>query len=66
MNARSDSDILFSRVHAEVLDSLDEELEMEVDNERGLLLNQAGDQPASNGMGRAKYFRELFRLKASW
>ena len=40
---RSDTDALFRRVHGEVIDSFDEELEMEIDDERlAKLLTDAG------------------------
>ncbi len=53
------------RVHAEMLDSFDEELEMEIDDERMNALvaeatNQGGDGVDLN---RSFYFRELFRLQ---
>lgn len=51
------------RAHADLLDSYDEELEMELDDNRldELLL----DAPASSGSGmdRRLYFKELFRLQ---
>jgi polyphosphate kinase 2 len=52
------------RIKAEILDSLDEELEMELDDDR--LQELIGDPNAgqfANGMDRGLYFKELFRLQ---
>ena len=59
---------LRERVNQEMLDSFDEELEMEVDDGRmeRLLDDVTGrpeDHAAKAGMDRRKYFRELFRLQ---
>jgi len=57
---------LQQRIDAELVDSLDEELELELDDDRlaGLI---GGEPGAENGrfgaMDRALYFRELFRLQ---
>jgi polyphosphate kinase 2 len=53
------------RIHAELLDSFDEELEMEIDDERmnaliSEAMNPTGD---SHGVDRNFYFKELFRLQ---
>ena len=54
-----------SRVHAEMLDSFDEELEMEIDDDRlNKLIAEAtipGDE--TTNLDRNFYFRELFRLQ---
>jgi len=53
------------RINGEMLDSLDEELELEIDDDRlaKLLAETAGDQPDSNAIDRRFYFKELFRLQ---
>ncbi len=46
------------RIHQEIMDSLDEELEMELDNQRlGTKIN------ANRNIDRKKYFKELLRLQ---
>ena len=47
-----DFDKLYRHVHAELVDSFDEELEMEIDDE------------ARSSVERRRYFRELFKLQA--
>jgi len=59
---------LKQRARADMLDSFDEELEMEIDDGRmeRLLDEMAGhpdEQRARSGMDRKRYFRELFRLQ---
>jgi len=53
------------RMEADLVDSFDEELEMELDDDRlAALVNEAGGAgEASIGGERHKYFRELFRLQ---
>jgi polyphosphate kinase 2 len=52
------------RVQAEMLDSFDEELEMELDDERMDELVAAATQPTDKGdLDRHFYFKELFRLQ---
>ncbi|MBL8471209.1 MAG: polyphosphate kinase 2 [Rhodocyclaceae bacterium] len=53
------------RVQAEMLDSFDEELEMEIDDARlDALFDKATHQSAdAAGIDRRRYFRELFRLQ---
>jgi polyphosphate kinase 2 len=46
------SDALYQQIHQEVLDSFDEELEMEIDDGGG------------SSVERGRYFKELFRLQA--
>jgi polyphosphate kinase 2 len=49
---------------AETVDALDEELELEIDDERlAMLLREVGDAPADESFDRIRYFRELFRLQ---
>lgn len=54
----------FRRVHDEMVDSFDEELEMEIDDDRlaKLLADMAG-HPERETIDRRVYFRELFRLQ---
>ena len=62
-----DRSTLSERVHAETLDSFDEELEMELDDGRmdRLLddITQDVDEHRPEGIDRRLYFRELFRLQ---
>jgi polyphosphate kinase 2 len=53
------------RVHAEMLDSFDEELEMEIDDDRmNHLISEVTASPGTAGdTDRAFYFKELFRLQ---
>ena len=55
---------LDSRVRDELVDSFDEELEMEIDDARlNKLSEELLERPDSEGMDRTVYFRELFRLQ---
>jgi polyphosphate kinase 2 len=48
-----------------MLDSFDEELEMEIDDERlAKMLEANAEQPGPEGIERKRYFKELFRLQA--
>ena len=61
---RSYTDTLFRRVHGEVMDSFDEELEMELDDERlTKLLTDIAEEPNEQTIDRHRYFHELFRLQ---
>ncbi|MDQ5917649.1 MAG: polyphosphate kinase, partial [Pseudomonadota bacterium] len=53
------------RIHAEMLDSFDEELEMEVDDDRMNYLIAESSVPADQEMDESRhfYFKELFRLQ---
>ena len=53
------------RIHAELLDSFDEELEMEIDDDRMNALIAEAMNPAGDGidLDRNFYFKELFRLQ---
>jgi polyphosphate kinase len=52
------------RVRAELQDSFDEELEMEIDDERlAEMFGKLSNRPAPQGMERKRYFKELFRLQ---
>jgi len=53
------------KIRAEAVDSFDEELEMELDDDRlDKLLSDAGEAAESGQLDRRIYFRELFRLQA--
>ncbi len=55
---------LYRRIHGELVDSLDEELEMEIDDDQlAALLAGVADQPAPETAERRFYFRELLRLQ---
>jgi polyphosphate kinase 2 len=52
------------RIHAEMLDSFEEELELEIDDDRlDALTNELSDHPAGDTVDRRVYFKELFRLQ---
>src|SRR5262245_33759259 len=52
------------RVEFDLADSLDEEYEMELDDDRlDRLLSETADHAREDGMDRRVYFRELFRLQ---
>jgi polyphosphate kinase 2 (PPK2 family) len=53
---------LRDRIHDELVDSVDEKLELEIDDHRlNALLEESGD--ITHGMDRRKYFEELLRLQ---
>src|SRR5262245_33737193 len=55
---------MHERVRAEMVDSFDEELEMEIDDERlAQLLADASTPPDAETIGRQTYFRQLFHLQ---
>jgi polyphosphate kinase 2 len=57
-------DALRDRVNREMEDSFDEELEMEIDDDRlDSLLNDMAEQPDRETVDRRVYFKELFRLQ---
>ncbi len=58
------SDALQRRVNADMIDSFDEELEMELDDDRlSAMLEPTQDYQSPESMDRRLYFRELFRLQ---
>ncbi|HUO45062.1 MAG TPA: polyphosphate kinase 2 [Burkholderiales bacterium] len=62
--ADAGSGALFQRIHADLIDSFDEELEMEIDDERlARMLGELADHPAPEAIDRRFYFKELFRLQ---
>jgi polyphosphate kinase 2 len=55
---------LDSRVRSDLVDSFDEELEMEIDDDRlNKLIAEFADRPELPSMDRSVYFKELFRLQ---
>ena len=63
-NENTASGALYRRIHGEMVDSLDEELELEIDDLRlEELLADVEDHPAKDTLGRQLYFRELLRLQ---
>ena len=65
MKSDSHSDVAHAeRIRAEMLDSFDEELEEEIDDQRlARLLDNASEHPEIVGLSRSFYFKELFRLQ---
>ena len=58
------SETLRQRVEFDLADSLDEEYEMELDDDRlDKLLSETADHRSEDGIDRRVYFRELFRLQ---
>jgi polyphosphate kinase len=52
------------RLQAEMLDSLDEELELEIDDHRlDALTSKISGKTIGEGVDRRVYFKELFRLQ---
>ena len=54
-----------SRVYDEMLDGFDEELEMEIDDDRmnALIADVVNSEVEGGGLSRSFYFKELFRLQ---
>jgi polyphosphate kinase len=64
MSDSSDRDTPQQRIYADIIDSFDEELEMEIDDDRlAALLGDLADQPDQQTVERKVYFKELFRLQ---
>jgi polyphosphate kinase 2 len=60
----ADGDRLAERVRAELVDSFDEELELELDDDRlAGLLEGLAEHPRPEAIERRRYFSELFRLQ---
>jgi polyphosphate kinase 2 len=58
------SSALYRRVHGELVDSFDEELELEIDDERLTgLMAEIGEHPETQTLSRRFYFKELLRLQ---
>ncbi|MCB1484710.1 MAG: polyphosphate kinase 2 [Hyphomicrobiaceae bacterium] len=59
-----DPEKLSNRIRAEIQDSFDEELELELeDDTAGRALDDAIEHPEITGLERTSYFKELFRLQ---
>lgn len=65
-NTIDSSNTLSQQLYAEMLDSLDEELEMELDDQRleALVVDAGAPQQTRGGLDRRLYFRELLKLQA--
>jgi polyphosphate kinase 2 len=62
MSAETTQASLRDRIHDELIDSVDEELELEIDDQRlSALLDEGGE--TSHGIDRRIYFEELLRLQ---
>ena len=62
---RTDAKTIHERVMAEMADSFDEELELELDDGRlAAIMDGMSDHPEQNSIDRRVYFRELFRLQS--
>jgi polyphosphate kinase 2 len=60
----TDGDALSRRIHDEMADSFDEELEMEIDDDRlAKLMTELSEHPEQETIDRRVYFKELFRLQ---
>ena len=56
--------LLHERIHAEMLDSFDEELELQIDDDRlDALTNEFAGHAPQETLDRRVYFKELFRLQ---
>src|SRR6516225_9293197 len=61
---KTDPNALFRRIQGDVMDSFDEELEMEIDDDRlAKLLDDLSEHPEPETIDRRIYFSELFRLQ---
>ena len=64
MTKRPPNGTIHDRIQAEMLDSFDEELELEIDDDRlDALTNEFADHTAEETIDRRVYFKELFRLQ---
>ena len=64
MTKRSETSDLAHQSDAEIADSFDEELEMEIDDERlAKALEGLAEKAEPEGLDRTLYFKELFRLQ---
>jgi len=63
-NGLAATESLHRRIHGELIDSFDEELEMEIDDGRlAKLLKEIADHPEAKTLERHFYFHELLRLQ---
>ncbi len=59
-----DAQAIHDRIRAEMLDGFDEELELEIDDDRlDALTNEMSDHSPAETIERRLYFKELFRLQ---
>jgi polyphosphate kinase len=64
VNTEKPRSALPERIHGEMLDNFDEELELEIDDDRLTeLLGEVSEPPRQAALDRKLYFRELFRLQ---
>ena len=64
MTKRPSNGTIHDRIQAEMLDSFDEELELEIDDDRlDALTNEFADHTEEETIDRRVYFKELFRLQ---
>ena len=64
MTSNSRAKDLDHRIRGELVDSFDEELEMEIDDDRlKKVVDEFSERPEAPGIDRAFYFKELFRLQ---
>jgi polyphosphate kinase len=57
---KKDAKTIHDRIHGEMVDSFDEELELEIDDERlGKLLAEISERPELETIDRRFYFKEL-------
>src|SRR5215467_1946441 len=60
----NDANARFHRINGEMLDTIDEELEMEIDDDRlAKLLTEIAEHPQPQTIDRRVYFKELLRLQ---
>lgn len=59
-NAPFDAQDLMQRIANDLMDSYDEELELEIEDRN---VDEAGDLVATDKLERQRYFKELFRLQ---
>ncbi len=60
----NDANAPYHRINGEMLDSFDEELELEIDDDRlAKLLTEISEHPQPDTLDRRIYFKELFRLQ---
>jgi polyphosphate kinase 2 len=61
---QEDPEALHDRIHGDMIDSFDEELELEIDDDRlAKLLAEMAEHPEHSTIDRRVYFKELFRLQ---
>ena len=64
MTKRPPNGTIHDRIQAEMLDNFDEELELEIDDDRlDALTNEFADHTEEETIDRRVYFKELFRLQ---